>query len=86
MPHVLTDEVPDKVRLFFKTTDGVLRQFLFFKGEGEDIYWGPPGVGPAIVSTAELSGSALSITVGDETEDVGCQGPRFLVHLGCECW
>jgi hypothetical protein len=28
---------PDLVRLFFKTTDGVHRQFMYFRGHGEDI-------------------------------------------------
>ena len=59
--------VPDAVRFFFVTTDGVHRQFLRFMGVGEDVYWGPPGRGPLYESTSSLNDDgSVSVTVGAE--------------------
>jgi hypothetical protein len=59
-------EVADAVRLFFVTTDGLHRQFLYFSGRGDDIYWGEPGRGSIHSTIVKQVDTALQITVGDE--------------------
>lgn len=56
---------PDASRLFFVTTDGESRQFLFFRGRGEDIYWGAPGKGQLVEATTSIEGQSMTLTVGE---------------------
>lgn len=62
----LAAEVADAVRVFFVTTDGLHRQFLYFSGRDDDIYWGQPGRGPVHSSIVTHEDRTLQITVGDE--------------------
>ncbi|WP_420451159.1 hypothetical protein [Ilumatobacter sp.] len=57
---------PEAVRLFFATADGQHRHFLYFRGRGDDIYWGVPGRRSVYESTSSVEGTSLSATVGDE--------------------
>lgn len=70
MEHVLAEEAPDAVRLFFKTCDGLHRQFLQFRGRGDDLYWGPPGKCRRTDSRNRIVGPAIRITIDENTDQL----------------